>query len=323
MHIILVEPSRTVTKIICDMLEENGHEIRPFADGREALEYLKSDSTVEALITAGEPLSISGPQLCAEARTIANGKRPIYLLLMSASADNNRLINALDLGADEFINKPLNREELWARLRAAERSVRQKQELIRLADTDALTGLRNRRSFFEAAKTIMERANLISAVMFDIDHFKRVNDTFGHDVGDQVLKLVAAVAQSVEPTVGRLGGEEFAIILEGKSICAAFQTADSLRARISNLRFDTEQGSRSVTCSFGVSERQSLESVDQLLKRADVALYEAKSSGRNRVCPQKNNSSTEKLLGSVVGVRSRTQPFGTDYDVRAGRTSPL
>lgn len=206
---------------------------------------------------------------------------------------------ASDLGADEFIHKPPNREGLFARLWAAERSMR---ELIQLANTDALTALRNRRSFFETAEVIMARADLVSVVMLDIDHFKRVNDSFGHDVGDKVLRTVAAVARSTELTVGRLGGDEFAIILEGKDIFAAFQLADSLRVSISNLRL--EQGPISVTCSFGVSQRLSQETIDDLLKRADVALYTAKTSGWNRVCIGHCDSSTERPPGSVI----RNQP---------------
>jgi diguanylate cyclase (GGDEF)-like protein len=305
MNIILVEPSRTITKVICKMLEAADHTVRPFADAREALEYLKSDLTVDALITTGEPSSMSGPQLCAEVRTLVNCKRPIYILLMSSNSDNKKLIRALDLGADEIIHKPPDKDELCARLRAAERSVSQKRELIKQADTDVLTGLRNRRSFIETAEIIMARTALFSAIMFDIDRFKRINDDFGHDAGDQVLRMVAAVAKSTELPVGRLGGDEFSVLLEGKDVVAAVELAGSLQVRISNLPLKTDHGSISVTCSFGVSERLPRDTIDDLLKRADVALYMAKMNGRNRVCSRTDDSSIEKPLSSVIRFRNR------------------
>lgn len=305
MNIILVEPSRTITKVICKMLEAADHTVRPFSDAREALEYLKSDLTIDALITAGEPSSMSGPQLCAEVRTIFSCKRPIYILLMSSNSDNKKLIRALDLGADEIIHKPPNQDELYARLRAAERSVSQRRELIQQADTDVLTSLRNRRSFIERAEITMARTDLVSAIMFDIDRFKQINDDFGHDVGDEVLRKVAAVAQSTGLPVGRLGGDEFSVLLEGKDMLAAIELAGSLRVSISNLRLETGYGAISVTCSFGVSERLPRDTIDDLLKRADVALYLAKANGRNRVCSRTNDSSTDKPLSSVIRYRNR------------------
>jgi diguanylate cyclase (GGDEF)-like protein len=123
--------------------------------------------------------------------------------------------------------------------------------------------------------------------MFDIDHFKRVNDLYGHDVGDQVIAAVARLAAEqcarMQTPVARLGGEEFAVLIEGQNLGGAITCAERLRAAISALRIDTTNGLLTLTCSFGVSEYQAGESIDELLKRADVALYAAKSGGRNRV----------------------------------------
>lgn len=119
--------------------------------------------------------------------------------------------------------------------------------------------------------------------MFDVDHFKRVNDGHGHDVGDQALRELAHEVAHHCRIVGRLGGEEFAILLEGANQPAAIALAELLRVAVSMLREETASGPLTLTCSFGVSEWGVNHSLDQLLKRADLALYEAKHAGRNRV----------------------------------------
>jgi len=124
---------------------------------------------------------------------------------------------------------------------------------------------------------------VVSIVMFDIDHFKQVNDVHGHDAGDQVLRKVSREAAQDDAVIGRLGGEEFAILLDGWTLSQAAALAERLRVRISVLNFDTDAGGLSVTCSFGVAERIAGETIDHILKRADVALYAAKQGGRNQV----------------------------------------
>ena len=119
--------------------------------------------------------------------------------------------------------------------------------------------------------------------MMDIDHFKRINDLYGHDVGDEAIAAVAQATATDGAVIGRLGGEEFALLLEGRALGEASAIAEQLRAGIAALYFETDKGAMTLTCSFGVSERHADETIDDLLKRADVALYAAKTSGRNRV----------------------------------------
>lgn len=286
MHVVLVDPSRTATKFISRLLEARQHEVRCFADGRVALQYIKSDPNVDALITSAEPLSITGLELCWETRLIASSHRPIYVIMMSSSQDHDMVIEALDHGADDFLSKTPVPEELFARLRAAERFVSMQRELIRLATTDSLTGMFNRRAFFDRAKELCARAkagDLLAAVMIDIDHFKCVNDCYGHDVGDVALCAVAKELSIERGLLGRLGGEEFALLLDGCGMADAVATADRLRENIATRNIDGNGVNLTVTCSFGVSEWQSGDSIDQMLKRADMALYEAKLTGRNRV----------------------------------------
>jgi two-component system cell cycle response regulator len=119
--------------------------------------------------------------------------------------------------------------------------------------------------------------------MFDIDHFKKINDAHGHAVGDEVLRGVTREAAIGNVIFGRLGGEEFAILLENAELPGAIALAEHIRRKLAALRFEFAPGLMTVTCSFGVSEWQRGDTIDTLLKRADTALYEAKNSGRNRV----------------------------------------
>ncbi len=286
MHVAVVDPSRTVLKAVSRLLAKDHHEVSTFVDGPEALAYVKTNPGVDALIASAELTAMSGIELCAQTRLLSGRDRAIYIILMSSNSDKRHLINALDGGADEFIRKPPVEEELYARLRSAERMIRLQRELIKLAMIDPLTGLFNRRAFFEKAHQAIVRASVSSrpaAILFDMDHFKRINDTHGHNVGDRVLRDISREVASDRHIVGRLGGEEFAILLEESSLEAGCALAQELRAKMAALAFDTDRGKLNVTCSFGVAEWDQGENIDQLLKRADAALYEAKAEGRNRV----------------------------------------
>jgi diguanylate cyclase (GGDEF)-like protein len=286
MRVVLVEPRRNAADFVGQMLAARQHQVRTFADGQEALACIKSDPDVSAVITATEPHSMSGLELCWETRLVSGSQRPIYVILMSGTASDDRLAVALDHGADDILNDPPAADELYARLRAAERFGQMQRELIRLAVTDALTGMNNRRGFFEQAKPPCFRAGLgtpLCAIMSDIDHFKAVNDGHGHDVGDKAIVAVATELMNGPWHAGRLGGEEFALLLEGRRMAEAAEMAEQLRSRIVALRIPLDTEPLSLTCSFGVSEWQAGDGIDQLLKRADMALYEAKLAGRNRV----------------------------------------
>jgi diguanylate cyclase (GGDEF)-like protein len=154
-----------------------------------------------------------------------------------------------------------------------------------MATRDVLTNLPNRRAFFDRAGEAALRGEgspVVSIVMFDIDHFKRVNDTWGHDVGDEVLKAVAALVERCPGRPARLGGEEFAILFEGWDLLDAYHEAERLRVAVAEHQILGEWGAMQVTISLGVAEHRIGQSVDQVLKAADVALYAAKTGGRNR-----------------------------------------
>jgi two-component system, cell cycle response regulator len=288
MRVVVVDPSRTVLKFIARLLATRHHEVRTFVTAREALECVRSDPAVGALIASDELANadMSGIELCWEARLIATCRRPIYIILMSCDRDPKKRIEALDSGANDFIGKPAVAEELYARLRSAERLVKMQQELLRLALTDPLTGVLNRRAFFERAEEICKRGHTLdclSAIVMAIDDFKRINDVYGHDVGDVAICNVAMEVAAEHAVAGRLGGEEFAMVLEGRDLGAALRIAEELRSRIGAMQVQTGRRRLTLTCSFGVSQWEPGDSVDRLFKRADIALYAAETGGRNRV----------------------------------------
>jgi PleD family two-component response regulator len=194
MHIVVVDPSRVVLKIISGVLASREHTVTCFTNSQQALDFVAGHETVGALITNLEVQPIGGFELCWSARLLAQAHRSLYIIAMSSAQNARNLSEALDSGADDFISKPPVPDELHARLRAAERLTFMQTELIRLAETDPLTGLYNRRAFFERLHQTVRRRqpqDPLSFVMFDIDHFKAINDGYGHDVGDRTLKAVA------------------------------------------------------------------------------------------------------------------------------------
>ena len=287
MRVALVEPSRTTRLIVGRMLEARGHEVLPFSDELEALAEIKADHSTDALITSAELKAISGLELCWETRLVATCRRPIYVLMMSTQYDKRNLIEALDSGADDFIGKPPLAEELYARLRAAERILSMQRELLRLATTDPLTGLCNRRGFFEQATEACARVvppdGSLSAIMLDVDNFKHINDSYGHETGDEALRICAGAARLKEALTGRLGGDEFALLLEERTLPQAIEIAEDLRLKLAGRPLDTGKDRITLTWSIGVGEGKPGETVDQVLARADAALYNAKLGGRNRV----------------------------------------
>jgi two-component system, cell cycle response regulator len=285
MRIALVEPSRTVQRIVTGIIEPWGHEVRTFMDAPEALVCLQAERDVCVLITSAELVSTSGVQLVSDARALAGAQRPLYIVLMSSNDQRSKMIQALENGADDFISKPPAPEELRARLRAGERITSMQAELIALATIDSLTGLLTRRAFVAAAERMVERAAAgrhFSVLISDLDKFKAVNDTYGHETGDLVLRKVSEELRAIDAPAGRLGGEEFALLTDGH-LDDAVDLAERFRESVSKLAVRVGNRTIGVTCSIGAAEWEPGDTIDTLLRRADAALYEAKRTGRNRV----------------------------------------
>jgi diguanylate cyclase (GGDEF)-like protein len=285
-HVLLIEPSRIGQTMMKRLLEQCGHRVACASDGAVALERVRTDESIDVVLTSLELPTLSGLELCWNLRLLVGHRRSLSIMAMSSTFDDRRLAEALDCGADDFVHKPPQPAELSARLRAAERLLTAQRDLIRIATTDALTGLNNRRAFFEIAEEHVaapDSDGALAVVLFDIDHFKAINDGHGHDAGDAVLAGMGERIRATGRIAGRLGGEEFALLLPGTSLSDAAAVAEVLRAAIAAEPFDTPAGPIAVTSSFGIALGRAGDAFDSTLKLADIALYAAKTGGRNRV----------------------------------------
>lgn len=237
-------------------------------------------------------------RVCSQVRTVEH-TRNLPIILMADPADKPRVVRALDLGINDFIHRPVERNELMARVRTQIRRHRYALELrqsvnntLAMAVTDVLTGLYNRR-YFERHLSVMlgkaqEQERDLALMILDIDHFKAVNDTYGHDIGDAVLREFSARLRRNIRGVDlacRFGGEEFVVLMPDTDFAQADAVAERVRQSISEQMFDIgAPRPLSVTVSVGVSLNDGqVDTPEGMIKRADVALYRAKREGRNRV----------------------------------------
>ncbi|ADZ70228.1 GGDEF domain-containing response regulator [Polymorphum gilvum] len=288
MHIVLVEPSLFGRRTLGNLLEKRGHRVDAFPDAVGALQFIRKVTSVELVLISLEIEGMTGLELCWQCRLIAQEGRSLYIIAMSSCGETEKAIEALDCGADDYVRKAPAPEELFARIRAAERLNMMQRDLVRLATRDPLTELFNRRAFLDAAqKHIRDASDLIpvSVILLDIDHFKAINDAHGHAVGDLVLRAVAEILARSNELAGRLGGEEFAVIEPGCTATQACIRAEVLRADLQRVDVRHADAVIPVTVSLGVAEvpigRE--DAFDYALCLADAAMYEAKRLGRNRV----------------------------------------
>ena len=251
---------------------------------------------VNLSIEAMDPL-----RLCSSIRSFEE-TRLTPILAVVRHGDTRKLVRALDIGVNDYVTRPVDRNELTARVTTQLRRKRYVDQLrssfqvsLEMAVTDQLTGLYNRRYLASHLSAMFDRAywtgRPLSVMVLDIDHFKNVNDTHGHDVGDKVLKEFAErIANSVRgiDLACRYGGEEFLIAMPDTDLAFASVVAERLRHEIANAKFNLNAGrdELNVTVSIGLSSTENgpeEDSAQKLIKRADEALYEAKSAGRNRV----------------------------------------
>ena len=256
------------------------------------------EETIDLMIVGLGFGALDGLRLVSQVRSHER-TRNLPILLIADSDDRPRVLRGLDLGVNDYLTRPIDRNELLARVRTnirqklyADRLRQSVQESIEMAHYDPLTGLNNRRSLerrlpamIESAK---ERGAALTMMVLDIDHFKRVNDTYGHDVGDCVLKGFGAQLQETVrggDLICRLGGEEFVVVMPGVGLSEAARIAERARRTTESRDFvvDGAASSVSVTVSIGLAEYRKPWDAGELYRRADRALYLSKSAGRNRV----------------------------------------
>ena len=303
-RVLVLEDSALDLEKITETLKRDGGEVVTASSGADALERALT-TDVELVIVSLTLLNEDGLRLCSLLRSHER-TRQVPILLMVDEGDMKRVAKGLELGANDYVIKPIDRNELRARVRTQIRRKRYQERLranyeqsLSLALTDSLTGCFNRRYVTAHLPRLLDRAadsnKPVSILMFDIDHFKRVNDTYGHDVGDEVLREVAVRASRNLRNfdmVARLGGEEFVVIMPDTDGEAALMVAERLRNRIGDTPFEISApvAGITVTVSVGVAVGGRVgDTVDTLIKRSDEALYEAKRNGRNRVIADKRD----------------------------------
>ncbi len=304
-HILVVEDSRTQAEALAGVLTREGHRVAIAADGREAIRRVRTEPTDLVFLDLVLP-DMDGLEVLRIIKARAE-EAFTPVILLSARADLDSRVTGLRIGADDFLAKPFAEAEVLARagamlrikslqdqLRAA------KAELERLSVTDALTGLFNRRYFGTRLQQEFHRAQRysdpLSLMMIDLDHFKAVNDTYGHPFGDVVLKGTADLLSSSvrDPDIcARFGGEEFAVILPKTHLAGALVVAERIWRELGQKRYRVDRSDRSphdgelrATASIGLSffPSKDIGNPDQLVKHADEALYRAKREGRNCIC---------------------------------------
>lgn len=298
-RILLVDDEPTQRLIVARLLKRAGYEVDTADNGREALAKLGSGE-FQLMITDWEMPEMDGIALCSALRA-SQAQGYIYTILLTARDSIEHVVTGLQAGADDYLTKPVIEAELIARLNTGkrivtlERSLRTaNEENRRLSITDPLTGAYNRRYLMEQLPREIERAaryeRQLSVIMCDVDFFKKINDTHGHLMGDEVLKWFAALLQKTVRAcdwVARYGGEEFVIVLPETNVASASTAADHLRAQIASTAFSAPGVSLPVTASFGVSgwKDSTLQgaTLDSLISKCDAGVYASKKAGRNRV----------------------------------------
>ena len=297
-RIAIIDDDPVSAKKLCAIVGDAGYGFTHFDDKEMALKAAKAGKVDLVAISldlgTGDPL-----RLCSLLRS-AEETRQLPILLVIGDGETERLAKGLELGANDYIVRPVDRHELVARVRTQIRRYRYEERLrlnyrhsIEMALTDALTGLYNRRYFDTHFDAQIQRATVtgkpLAFLMLDLDAFKAINDTYGHTAGDEVLTETARRLQENLRTVdmvARYGGEEFAIVMPDTTGAEAEAAAERLRARISNEPFnvgDNESVELSVTLSIGLAIASRKPDATDLIKRADYALYAAKRAGRDQV----------------------------------------
>lgn len=288
--VLVVDDMESSRSSLVELLRQQNFRTFEACSGAQALELLDAHDDIELVITDYFMPDMDGHELT---RHIRARHAPDRLRVIGISASSDPFLSAsfLKAGASDFVYRPYIVEEVKCRIESNIETLNQIKRLRFLAERDPLTGLYNRRAFFERADGELERLRLNdgqgSVAILDIDHFKKVNDTYGHDTGDRVIKAVAGVLNAMvdrgNAITARFGGEEFLILFTDIDSDEVQARCEQMRQMMADLAIPYEDTALSVTVSIGVALIQHQEGMDNNLNAADQMLYMAKNSGRNRV----------------------------------------
>jgi len=296
-RVLIAEDDPVSCHLLKSFLVKWDYDVAVVTDGMAALKILEADDTPRLAVLDWMMPGMGGVQICQRIRERKN--RPyVYVLLLTARSEKRDLLRGLELGADDYLTKPFDSEELRARLLVGERILTLQDDLIAAreelrfrATHDLLTGISNRGTVMDALRNELSRQlreqRSFGVILVDIDHFKNVNDTYGHLCGDEVLQAVSRrLKECVRPydTVGRYGGEEFLIIASAANTKGTLALAERIRSVLESKPVVTHAGEVRITASLGAAISTDARGGDPqtLLRLADKALYRAKELGRNR-----------------------------------------
>ncbi len=296
-RVLIAEDDPVSCHLLKSFLVKWDYDVAVVTDGMAALRILEGDDTPRLAVLDWMMPGMEGVQICQRIRERKD--RPyVYVLLLSARSEKRDLLRGLELGADDYLTKPFDSEELRARLLVGERILNLQDDLIAAreelrfrATHDLLTGISNRGTVMDALRNELSRQvreqKPFGVILVDIDHFKNVNDTYGHLCGDEVLQAVARrMRECMRPydTVGRYGGEEFLIIASAADARGTLALAERIRSVLESKPIVTQAGEVRITASLGAAMSTDARGADPqtLLRLADKALYRAKDQGRNR-----------------------------------------
>ena len=287
--VLVVDDSRSVRSYIKHLLSIYQFNVLEAADGIEALQILKANSAISLVLTDFNMPNMDGVELTKSIRQ-RYSSQDLAIIGMSTYGSNQLSAHFLKIGGSDFINKPFLEEEFFCRINQNMELLEHIRELKYLATCDYLTGLYNRRYFFEQSKNRIKQqrhSEHMAVALLDIDFFKKINDTYGHDAGDIVLKQLGKMLQKAfigRDIVARYGGEEFCFFLLNHTKDQALQRLEDLRMQIETDSFILSDGRiLKVTASIGVYVGL-INTFEEALNIADKGLYQAKENGRNQVC---------------------------------------
>lgn len=294
LNILVAEDSKYYRKYMEETLEKWGYSVIFAEDGEKAWQILQTDDGPQLVLLNWEMPKLTGLDVCYQVRMNELNKY-VYLILLTSHASQEDIIKGLEAGADDYVVKPFHDQELKSRLKIGERIIKLENSIRKMALIDPLTGLLNRRAFNSRLESELERCvrnkSTLSLLLFDIDNFKKINDTYGHQCGDSVLYGISQQAKTFlrgYDFISRFGGEEFIICLPDVNQTQAMVIAERLRTGIENLKIETNSADRSiqVTASFGLYTIHSGEkhNIEYIIRQADQAMYRAKNKGKNCIC---------------------------------------
>ncbi len=296
MRILIAEDDFTSRTILAAVLKKQGHEVVAMVNGAEAWEAMQQSGAPKLAILDWMMPEMDGIEVCRRVRTLETEEQP-YIIMLTSRGEKGDIIAGLDAGANDYLAKPFDEGELRARVEVGRRMVEMQAALVKSREAlahqaahDALTGILNRRAILDSLAHELSRTRRngkkVGVGMCDLDCFKQINDRYGHQVGDEVLCGFTRIIQDnlrKYDLIGRYGGEEFLVIIPDFWGPAQEAVYERLCEKVAQNTIPTGAGDVSITVSIGVSSGTGADTVDALLDKADTALYQAKTKGRNCV----------------------------------------